>query len=99
MPQNRTTRHVKHTENAENKPDKRLSWSDSRYFCLTPISCMFQSTGQLGCTAGSRDITVFTDPVRGICANRKRARVRANGNCSYVESRRMFAKRWRRESI
>src|SRR5260221_12971510 len=46
-------RSVKDIENVENKPDKRLSWSDSRYFCLTPISWMFQSTGQLGCSAGS----------------------------------------------
>src|SRR5256885_8916205 len=49
----KSNRSVKHIENAENKPDKRLSWSDSRYFYLTPISWMFQSTGQLGCSAGS----------------------------------------------
>src|SRR5258708_34025394 len=49
----KSIRSVKHIENAENKPDKRLSWSDSRYFYLTPVSWMFQSTGQLGCSAGS----------------------------------------------
>src|SRR5258708_26620522 len=59
---------------------------------------MFQSTRQLGCTAGSRDSTVSNDPDRGICANRKRARVRANGNCGYVDSRRLLTKRQRRES-
>src|SRR5438105_610252 len=49
----KSNRSVKHIENAENKPDKRLSWSDSRYFYLTPVSWMLQSTGQLGCSAGS----------------------------------------------
>src|SRR5882672_1527191 len=52
-PETESIRSVKHIENAENKPDKRLSWSDSRYFCLTPVSWMFQSTRQLGCSAGS----------------------------------------------
>src|SRR2546430_11067144 len=95
----KSNRSVKHIENAENKPDKRLSCSDSRYFYLTPVSWMLQSTGQLGCSAGSLWTFGSDDPVRGIHANRKRARVRANGSCGEVESRRLLTKRWRLETI